>query len=113
MKSIFYLLDSAPYGSEKAFAILNASIVSLSQGVTLGLYADGVYLGLAGQDSRLMHTPCLADLIYAYPEMKVLAHEPSMLERCLLSQNLIERVELADEEDFLNAIEFSQSLVLL
>lgn len=25
MRSVFYLLDSAPYGSEKAFGLLNAA----------------------------------------------------------------------------------------
>ena len=54
MKSVFYLLDTAPYGSEKAFGALNAAVVSLSKmKVTLGLYEDGVYLAKpAGQDSR-------------------------------------------------------------
>jgi len=113
MKSVFYLLDSPPYGSEKAFGILNAGIVSLSQGSVLGLYGDGVYLALSGQDSSRLHMPNLADLIYAYPEMRAVAHEPSMLERGLLNENLIERIELADEEDFLMAIESSSFLVVI
>lgn len=37
MKSVFYLLDTAPYGSEKAFGALNAAAVSLNgMNVTLG-----------------------------------------------------------------------------
>ena len=52
MKSVFYLLDVAPYGSEKAYGLLNAAAVSIKMDVTLGLYADGVYLALTGQDSK-------------------------------------------------------------
>ena len=44
MRSVFYLLDVAPYGSEKAYGVLNAAAVSIKMNVTLGLYADGVYL---------------------------------------------------------------------
>lgn len=113
MRSVFYLLDIAPYGSEKAYGVLNAAIVSLKMGVTLGLYGDGVYLALAGQDSRALGVPNLADLIYAYPELQVLAHEPSMLERGLLKEGLIENIELADEAEFLAAMEMSDSIIIL
>ncbi|MDQ1262865.1 MAG: hypothetical protein QG575_2046, partial [Euryarchaeota archaeon] len=51
MRSFFFLLDSAPYGNEKAFGLLNAAAVSSKMNVTVGLYGDGVYLALAGQDS--------------------------------------------------------------
>lgn len=113
MKTIFYLLETAPYGSEKAYGALNAAIVSLKMGVTVGLYGDGVYLALAGQDSRALCMPNLSDLIYAYPELKVVAHEPSLLERGLLAERLIESIELADEADFLAAMESSDSVVIL
>lgn len=113
MKTIFYLLEIAPYGSEKAYGVLNAAIVSLKVGVTVGLYGDGVYLALAGQDSRALCVPNLSDLIYAYPELKVVAHEPSLLERGLLAERLIESIELADEADFLAAMESSDSVVIL
>ncbi len=113
MRSVFYLLDIAPYGSEKAYGVLNAAIVSLKMGVTLGLYGDGVYLALVGQDSRTLGVPNLADLIYAYPELQVLAHEPSMLERGLLKEGLIENIELADEAEFLAAMEMSDFAIIL
>ncbi|WP_235856185.1 hypothetical protein [Methanolobus halotolerans] len=48
MKSVFYMLDCAPYGNEKAFGLLNAAVVSINMDITVGLYADGVYLALAG-----------------------------------------------------------------
>jgi tRNA 2-thiouridine synthesizing protein C len=57
MRSIFYLLDVAPYGSEKAFGLLNAAVVSIKIGVTIGLYADGVYLALVGQNSKALGFP--------------------------------------------------------
>ncbi len=57
MRSIFYLLMKHPYGSEKAYGVLNAAAVSINMDVTLGLYADGVFLALAGQDSRLSECP--------------------------------------------------------
>ena len=63
MRSVFYLLDDAPYGSEKAYGVLNAAAVSIKMDVTLGLYADGVYLALANQDSRALGVPNLADII--------------------------------------------------
>ncbi len=113
MKTIFYLLEIAPYGSEKAYGTLNAAIVSMKLGVTVGLYGDGVYLALAGQDSRALCVPNLSDLVYAYPELKVMAHEPSMFERGLLSETLIENIELVDEADFLAAMESSSSVMIL
>jgi tRNA 2-thiouridine synthesizing protein C len=113
MRSIFYLLDSAPYGSEKAFGLLNAAAVSIRMDVAVGLYADGVFLALAGQDSQALKVPNLSDIIYAYPEIRFLAHEPSLAERGLLSQSLTERVELLDEELFLNEILASESVVIL
>lgn len=112
MRSVFYLMDVAPYGSEKAFGLLNAAAVSIKMNVTVGLYADGVYLALAGQDSRALGVPNLSDIIYAYPEIRVLAHEPSLAERGLLSQSLIERVELVDEEMFLEETLASDSLII-
>ena len=112
--SAFYLLDSAPYGSEKAFGLLNAAAASLGKmEVTVGLYGDGVYLALKGQDPRLLAVPNLADILYAYGEMRVIAHEPSVLERGLFFEGLIETVELTDEEAFLKAVEESDCLILL
>jgi tRNA 2-thiouridine synthesizing protein C len=114
MRSIFYLLDVAPYGSEKAYGLINAAIVSIAKGgVVIGLYGDGVYLALAGQNSREAKLPNLADLIYAYPDIKVIAHEPSLVERGIIGESLIELVELMDEEDFLKSIEGSDGLVVL
>lgn len=113
MRSILYLLDHAPYGSENAFGLLNAAAVSIKMKTTVGLYADGVYLSLAGQDSKALGVPNLSYIIYAYPELRILAHEPSMMERGLLSQDLIERVELVDEEKFLEEILMSDMLLFL
>ncbi len=113
MRSIFYLLDSPPYGSEKAFGLLNAAAVSIRMDVSVGLYADGVFLALAGQDSRALKSPNLSDIIYAYPEIRFLAHEPSLAERGLLSQSLTERAELLDEDEFLNEILAAESIVIL
>ena len=81
--------------------------------VTLGLYADGVYLALAGQDSRDLGVPNLSDIIYAYPEIRILAHEPSMAERGLLNQGLIERVELTDEDVFMDQIRAADCIIVL
>ena len=114
MKSVFYLLDTAPYGSEKAFGALNAAVVSLSKmKVILGLYEDGVYLAAAGQDSRKLGVPNLADILYAYGELRVLVHEPSLVERGLFCETLIETLELTDEEDFFEAMENSNCVILL
>jgi tRNA 2-thiouridine synthesizing protein C len=114
MKSVFYLLDTAPYGSEKAFGALNAAAVSLNRmSVVLGLCGDGVYLAVAGQDSRRLGLPNLADILYAYGELRVLVHEPSMLERNLFGETLVETLELADEEDFFEAMENAGCVILL
>lgn len=113
MRSIFYLLDSAPYGNEKAYGVLNAAAVSIRMDATVGLYADGVYLALAGQNSSLLDVPNLSDILYAYPELRVLAHEPSLAERGLLSQGLVERVELVDEDEFLELIRSADSFIAL
>jgi tRNA 2-thiouridine synthesizing protein C len=113
MRSVFYILDSAPYGTEKAYGLLNAAAVNIRMTVTIGLYADGVYLSLAGQDSRALGAPNLSDIIYAYPEIRILAHEPSLVERGLLAQSLIERVELVDDEKFLAETLASDSVIAL
>jgi tRNA 2-thiouridine synthesizing protein C len=113
MKSIFYLLDVAPYGSEKAYGLLNAAAVSIKMDVTLGLYADGVYLALAGQDSKRLGVPNLSDLLYSYPEIRVIAHEPSIARRNLLNQGLIELVELVDEDVFLEQMEAADCAIIL
>lgn len=113
MKSILYLLDRAPYGSENAFGLLNAAAVSIKMDTTVGLYADGVYLALAEQDSKALGVPNLSDIIYAYPELRILAHEPSIMERGLLSQSLIERVELVDEDKFLEETLMSDMVLFL
>jgi tRNA 2-thiouridine synthesizing protein C len=113
MKSVFYLLDTPPYGSEKAFGSLNAAVVSLNEmNVTLGLYGDGVYLAIACQDSRKLGVPNLSDILYAYGELRVLVHEPSLVERCLFGETLIETLELTDEEDFLEAMEGSDFVIM-
>src|SRR5450759_1719057 len=76
----FDLLDTAPYGSEKAFGALNAAAVSLNRmNVILGLYGDGVYLAVVGQNSQKLGLPNLADILYAYGELRVIVHEPSLV----------------------------------
>jgi tRNA 2-thiouridine synthesizing protein C len=113
MKSVFYLLDITPYGSEKAFGSLNAAVVSLNNmNVTLGLYGDGVFLAIAGQDSRNLGVPNLSDILYAYGELRVLVHEPSLVERCLFEETLVETIELTDEDDFLEAMEISDCVIV-
>jgi tRNA 2-thiouridine synthesizing protein C len=114
MRSVFYLLASAPYGCEKAFGLLNAAAVSLGKmEVTVGLYGDGVYLALGDQDSKGLGVPNLAEILRAYGEVGVLAHEPSVVERGLFGEGLVETVGLADEEAFLDAIEGSDCLIML
>ena len=113
MRSIFYLLDVAPYGSEKAYGLLNAAAVSIKMNVTLGLYADGVYLALTGQDTSRLGVPNLSDLLYSYPEIRVIAHEPSIAGRNLMNQGLIELVELVDEDVFLEQLEAADCMIIL
>jgi tRNA 2-thiouridine synthesizing protein C len=113
MRSVFYLLDSAPYGCEKAYGLLNAAAVSIKMDVTVGLYGDGVFLALAGQDSRALGVPNLSDMIYAYPEIRILAHEPSMANRGLMNQSLIERVELMDGDAFMEQIKATDCIIML
>ncbi len=96
------------------YGLLNAAVLSLSgDKVTVGLYGDGTYLALAGQDSEALGMPNLSDIIYAYPDMKVVVHEPSLVERGLLTESLLEAVELADEDDFLSELSACEGMVLL
>jgi len=113
MRSVFYLLDVAPYGSEKAYGLLNAAAVSIKMDVTLGLYADGVYLALAGQNSKALGVPNLSEMIYTYPEIAVVAHEPSLIKRNLMNERLIELVELVDELPFLEEIKRADCTIIL
>ena len=85
----------------------------MKMNAVVGLYADGVYLALDGQNSKALGVPNLSDLVRAFPEIRVLAHEPSLMERGLFSQSLIESVELVDEERFLEEIMESNSVILL
>jgi tRNA 2-thiouridine synthesizing protein C len=45
--------------------------------------------------------------------LRVLVHEPSLVERGLFEESLIEILELTDEEDFLEEMEKSECVVLL
>jgi len=113
MKSFFFLLDSAPYGSEKAFGLLNAAAVSSKMDAAVGLYGDGVYLALADQDSRALGLPNHSDILYAYPEIRVLVHEPSLVDRGLMNAGLLERVELMDGEKFFEEMLVADGIILL
>ena len=93
--------------------MLNAAAVSSKMNVAVGLYGDGVYLALAGQDSRALRLPNHSDILYAYPEVRILAHEPSLADRGLMSAGLVERVELMDEEMFLKEMLQSEGIILL
>ncbi|NYT02592.1 MAG: sulfur reduction protein DsrE [Methanosarcinales archaeon] len=113
MRSMLFLVDAAPYGSEKAYGILNAALVCLPLGAAVALYGDGVYLALAGQDSRGLSVPNLGSVLYAYPELRVVAHEPSLVERGLMDRELIEKVELLDEMQFLEELEAAEAAVMM
>jgi tRNA 2-thiouridine synthesizing protein C len=113
MKSVMFIIDSAPYGTEKAYGALYAAIVCLASGSAIGLYGDGAYLALAGQETREMKLPNLADIVYAYPEVRIMAHEPSLVERGLLDRKLIDLVELQDEDEFFREIEECDNVLIL
>ena len=103
MRPILFLLDSAPYGQEKAYGVLNAAAVSIGIGpVAIGLFDDGVYLALSGQEVEV--GPNLASMLYAYSEIRVVAHEPSLIDRGLFDKEMIEVVELVDHDRFLDEI---------
>jgi tRNA 2-thiouridine synthesizing protein C len=67
---------------------------------------------IADQDSRKLGTSNLADILYAYGEMRVLVHEPSAVERGLFGETFIETLELTDEEEFFEAMESSECVIL-
>ncbi len=113
MKSVIFLIDSAPYGTEKAYGALHAAIVCLPHSATIGLYGDGAYLALANQDSRLLNAPNLSYFLYAYPEIRMIAHKQSLEERGLLDKNLIELVETLDEAEFFREIKKFDCMMLL
>jgi tRNA 2-thiouridine synthesizing protein C len=60
-----------------------------------------------------LHLPNHSDILYAYPEMRIVAHELSLVNRGLMSASLVERVELMDEEMFLKEMLQSDSIILL
>lgn len=113
MKSVIFLIDSAPYGTEKAYGALHAAIVCLPNSATIGLYNDGAYLALANQDSKSLDGPNLSYFLYAYPEVRMIAHRQSLEERALLDKNLIELVEILDEDEFFEEIRNFDCLLLL
>ena len=113
MKRIIFLIDSAPYGTEKAYGALHASIVCLPNGATIGLYGDGAYLALANQDSNSLDAPNLSHFLYAYPEVRMIAHKKSLEERNLLDKNLIELVDILEEDKFFQEIKDFDCMMLL
>jgi tRNA 2-thiouridine synthesizing protein C len=113
MSTVIQLIDAAPYGTEKAFGVLHAAIVCLQHGSTIGLYGDGTYLALAGQTSTDPHIPNLSHFIYAYPEIRILAHRPSLIRRGLCDKKLIELVEILDEDEFMNEVKKFDHVLLL
>jgi tRNA 2-thiouridine synthesizing protein C len=113
MSSVIQLIDVCPYGTEKAYGVLNVAIVCLSLGSTIGLYGDGTYLALAGQKSVGPTNPNLSHFLYAYPEIRVLAHKPSIEKRGLGNKNLIELVEVLDDDEFMHEIKKFDHVLLL
>lgn len=57
--------------------------------------------------------PNHSEILYAYPEMRILAHELSLVDRGLMSAGLVERVELMDEEKFFEEMLESDGIILL
>jgi tRNA 2-thiouridine synthesizing protein C len=57
--------------------------------------------------------PNLGDLLYSYPDIRVIAHEPSLAERGIMGEALVETVELMDEEYFLKQRKTSEGLIIL
>lgn len=104
MNSVIFLIDSAPYGTEKAYGALHASIVCLQHGSAIGLYGDGAYLALSNQDSKTLNGPNLSHFIYAYPEVRIIADKKSLEERSLMDKELIELVDILDRDRFFNEI---------
>jgi len=113
MRSTIFVIDVAPYGTEKAYGALYAAVVCLPSGSAVGLYGDGVYLALSGQESKDLSMPNLGDIVYAYPEVRFLAHEPSVAERGLMDKSLIEPIELLDEDEFIREIADCDSMIIL
>jgi tRNA 2-thiouridine synthesizing protein C len=113
MKSIIFLIDSAPYGTEKAYGALHAAIVCLPNSATKGLYGDGAYLALANQDSNPLDAPNLSHFLYAYPEVRMIAHKQSLEERNLLDKNLVELVYISEEDEFFQEIKNFDCMMLL
>lgn len=113
MKSIVFIIDVSPYGTEKAYGALYAAVVCLPSGSAIGLFGDGVYMALAEQESKGLSMPNLADIIYAYPEVRFLAHEPSLSERGLMDKRLIETIELLDENEFIKEITDCDNMIVL
>lgn len=113
MSTVIQLIDTAPYGTEKAFGVLHAAIVCLPHGSTIGLYGDGTYLALHGQKSIGPTTPNLSHFLYAYPEIRVIAHKPSMDTRGLCDKKMIELVEVMDEDEFMNEVKKFDHVLLL
>ena len=113
MSSVIQLIDVAPYGTEKAYGALHAAIVCLPQGSTIGLYGDGTYLALAGQTGTNATTPNLSYYLYAYPEIRVIAHKPSLEQRGLMERNRIELIEVMDEDEFMAEVQRFDHVLLL
>jgi tRNA 2-thiouridine synthesizing protein C len=108
-----FIIDASPYGTEKAYGALYAAVVCLPSGSAIGLFGDGVYIALAEQETKSLSMPNLADIIYAYPEVRFLAHEPSLSERLLMDKILIETIELLDEDKFIEEIADCDSMIIL
>lgn len=113
MNSVIFLIDSAPYGTEKAYGAIHAAIVCLQHSSTIGLYGDGAYLALPDQNSSFLDAPNLSHFLYAYPEIRMIVNKSS-LEKCHLQEkNLIELIEVLDDDEFFQEISKFDSVILL
>ncbi len=113
MKSVIVIIDTAPHGIEKAYGALHVALVCLPHGATIGLYGDGGYLALPNMDTRNLGIPNHSHFLYTYPEVRVIAHKPSLEERGLLKLDLIELIEVKDGDEFFREVMDFDHVMLL
>ena len=106
MSSSLVIIDKAPYGHENALSGIYIALASLDKGINSDvlLIGDGVYAALKNQFSeKTIHYPSVGELIYSlFPRGNLFVYLPSLIERGIKYEDLIEISELIEGKTLYN-----------
>lgn len=101
MKSVFIIVDKAPYGYEDTFSAFYVAIACLNKGMHADvlLLGDGIYSAIKEQKpGGSVNYPNVGELSYLiFPEGSVYIHKGSMDDRGVTENDLVEAVDVVND----------------